>query len=63
MDAYLRAVYWMGVRSKLYEHSLMDKIKILPAAPFSVPLSVKFALLHKGIVVRDVIAVVLKKGI
>lgn len=61
VDAYLRAAYWMDVRSKLHEHSLTEKIKILAAMPFSMPLSVTTSVLRKGTLTRDVIAVVLKK--
>ena len=39
VDAYLRARLWMDVRSEIHHHSLGDYMKLIVAAPFSLPIS------------------------
>ena len=39
VDAYFRAKYWFNIKSIIHQHTLGEKIKMLLAAPVTVPLS------------------------
>lgn len=62
VDAYMRARYWMGVKSDIHQHPPLDWARILLAAPLTVPLSFVDKLRRGGQITSGTIAVVFTKA-
>jgi 2-polyprenyl-3-methyl-5-hydroxy-6-metoxy-1,4-benzoquinol methylase len=60
VDAYLRARNWMNVTTEIHEHTVADKVKLLLAAPLSVPLSFADSV-RAGPVTRNFIVIAFRK--
>ena len=60
--AYIHAKYWAGVKSELHKHSRAELARILAFAPPALVASFASSLMNRGVVARNIAAIVYRKA-